>query len=149
MLAQKVALFRSLAAQDLKPVPGDNRGNRAAAETDLRVRLKHRIRHDGRLVVIRIDGFGREMAGEDRSIRWERRGDNFINANPCAGQASIEATNPRRVIGIVWRIENSTLLHGPAILSPTDYFLGVGHATAKFLFDTRAAAGQRSDGEQT
>ena len=149
MLAQKVALPRSLAAQDLEAVSRDCGGNRAAAETDIGVRLKHRIRHDGRLVVIRIDGFGREMASEDRSVRWERRGDDFINANPRAGQATIEATNRRGVIGIIGRIEDSTLLHGPAVLSPTDYFLGVGHATAKFLFDTCATAGQRSDGEQT
>ena len=150
--APKVSAASSVRNKDVETAAGNHGRDIPAAKSQAAVSREHRVLQHAWLIVIRVNRAGRQVIGRHRVVRRERSGDDFINADACAGQRAIQPLNKSGAVRHVGSIEQSGLLHGPAQISNADNFKHVAQAASEFLFGIGAAAsesaGHRNSGEE-
>lgn len=144
MLALESAV--RLVAENGKTASGRPRRNVATGETKMSVSGKNRVGQRVRFVIFRVNRIDRV---NHRVIGREWRGDNFICADECPGQAAIETVNEAGRVGDVGPVEQSRLFHGSANFSTAGKFCDVVDAATELVFRPGATGDdQRDSGKQ-
>src|SRR5882762_1899728 len=127
-----------------EPVPRHEWRNTPPAETQVDVRRKHRVLHQHRRIIVRIDRARREVRSENRIVRWHWRGHHFIYSYSRSRQRPVDAPNKSHAVSRIGSVNERGLLHRPAEFAAPHDLERVAHAAAEFPFNVRAAAGQRA-----
>src|ERR1035441_7546203 len=80
------ATLRSI--ENLEAASRNVRRDISAGEAHVRICREQGIFHQARLVVIRIHRVGREVIGEDRIVRRQRRGHDLVDSYACPDRKS-------------------------------------------------------------
>src|SRR5258706_9298618 len=142
-VSRKGKKARLMDVKHVKTAAGNHWRNRPTTETEVGVSREHRISHDVRHVIVRINRLWREVIGGYRVVGREGRGDHFIDADSGARKRTIDATNETGGVRRVWRIKHCGLFHGAPEFAATDNFIGVVHAATELLLDVSAAGEKR------
>ena len=130
----------------MKPAIGDQRHNISTAKADIGVGVEHRVGYQTGRVIVWISGLRCEVFGENGVIRRQRKSDDFIDADACAGHGAVNTVNKSSGVADVGRIEHGSLLNGTAQLAAAGDFKSVSYAATEFLLRPSATGGeQRSE----
>ena len=114
----------------------------AATKSQIGIGGEKRIREQRRRIVVGINRLRREIIGANGSIRRQREGDQFVNANTGARESTIQAGYRALGVSPFGTINDRGLLHGSAQFSRADDFIGILKAAAKFTFGAGTTSGK-------
>src|SRR6266849_4858201 len=128
--------------EDPEPAAGHHRHYITTAKAKISIRGKRRILFQGRRVTVRVHGTRGKVISPDGAVRREWSGHKLINSNTSPRQRAVQSANKPSPIGIIRRVEQRRLLHGPSTFSEPHDFKRVAYPAAEFLFRTGATRDQ-------